>query len=90
MNNIWRAYHAYEGHTTGVTTDIGRGRLTVRYALESSLSVKTLRVVPGGVETSVFHNTIFPESASVDFSFDYDYLQGEEQFKGIADFRIMI
>ncbi len=24
----------------------------------------------GGVETSVFHNTIVPESAQVDFSFD--------------------
>ncbi len=27
-------------------------------------------MAPGGVETSVFQNTIFPESASVEFSFD--------------------
>ncbi len=27
-------------------------------------------MAPGGVETSVFHNTIVPESAEVDFSFD--------------------
>ncbi len=27
-------------------------------------------MAPGGVETSVFHNTIVPESAQVDFSFD--------------------
>ncbi len=26
-------------------------------------------MAPGGVETSVFHNTIVPESAHVDFSF---------------------
>ncbi len=26
-------------------------------------------MAPGGVETSVFQNTIFPESTSVDFSF---------------------
>ncbi len=32
------------------------------------LSVKTLTMAPGGVETSVFHNTIVPESAQVDFS----------------------
>ncbi len=27
-------------------------------------------MAPGGVETPVFHNTIVPESAHVDFSFD--------------------
>ncbi len=27
-------------------------------------------MAPGGVESSVFHNTVFPESAQVDFSFD--------------------
>ncbi len=27
-------------------------------------------MAPGGVETSVFHNTVFPESAQVDFSRD--------------------
>ncbi len=27
-------------------------------------------MAPGGVETSVFHNTVFPESAQVDFSND--------------------
>ncbi len=32
--------------------------------------VKTLTMAPGGVETSVFHNTVVPESAQVDFSFD--------------------
>ncbi len=32
------------------------------------LSVKTLTMAPGGVETSVFHNTVVPESAQVDFS----------------------
>ncbi len=36
---------------------------------------------PGGVETSVFHNTIVPESAQVDFSCEsvyggYDELGG--------------
>ncbi len=33
------------------------------------LSVKTLKMAPGGVETSVFRNTTFPENANVDFSF---------------------
>ncbi len=27
-------------------------------------------MAPGGVETSVFHNKVFPESAQFDFSFD--------------------
>ncbi len=27
-------------------------------------------MAPGGAETSVFHNTVVPESAQVDFSFD--------------------
>ncbi len=32
------------------------------------LCVKTLTMAPGGVETSVFQNTIVPASASVEFS----------------------
>ncbi len=27
-------------------------------------------MAPGGAETSVFHNTVVPESTQVDFSFD--------------------
>ncbi len=38
---------------------------------EGEDSVKTLKVAPGGVETSVFQNTVFPESASVDFPYLY-------------------
>ncbi len=36
--------------------------------VETPLSVKTLTMAPGGVETSVFQKTIVPESAHVDFS----------------------
>ncbi len=34
------------------------------------LFVKTLTMASGGIETSVFRNTIFSESADVDFLFD--------------------
>ncbi len=47
---------------------------------EGEDSVKTLKVAPGGVETSVFQNTIFPESASADFP--YLFFCQKEVWKG--------
>ncbi len=43
------------------------------------LSVKTLTMAPGGVETSVFQNTIVPESELVDFSFNRNVYIGAFQ-----------
>ncbi len=49
---------------------LGMYKIALYKRQRPTLSVKTLTMAPGGVETSVLHNTIVPDSAQVDFSFD--------------------